>query len=62
MPDQMDWLFRRLILFLLEDIFSILFCVIFPNFKVLDIILEVVYHILNVRVKNPKDLEDVSYI
>jgi hypothetical protein len=40
---------------LFEDIFSILFYIIFPNFKVLDIILEKACHILRVK-KNGPDL------
>jgi hypothetical protein len=35
---------------------------IFPNFKVLDIILEVAYHFLNVNGNNPVFLEEVCYI
>jgi hypothetical protein len=62
MPDTMDIFFRRLILFLFENIFSTLFYIIFPNFKVLDIILERVGHIFVVRGKDRKDLDEVSYI
>jgi hypothetical protein len=62
MPDRMDLLVRRL-LFLFENTFSILFYIIFANFKVLDIILErVVYHILIVKGKYPNILEKVLYI
>jgi hypothetical protein len=53
MPDEMDLSFRRLLLFLFEDIFSVLFYIIFANFKVLDIILEMICHILNVRGNHP---------
>jgi hypothetical protein len=54
--------FRRLILFLFKDISSILFFIIFPNFKVLDFVLEVVGHGLVVKANNPNFLEEVSYI
>jgi hypothetical protein len=46
MPERIDILFRRLILFLFENVLSILFHIIFPNFKVLDIILERIVIIL----------------
>jgi hypothetical protein len=62
MSDRMDLSFRRLILVLFGYIFSLLFYIIFPNFKVLDIILEAVCHILNVKGKYPDVLEEVSYI
>jgi hypothetical protein len=39
-PDKIYSFFRRLILFLFGDIFSILFYIIFGNVKVLDIILD----------------------
>jgi hypothetical protein len=58
MPDGMDFLFRRLILFLFEDIFSILFYTMFPNFKVLDMILDGVGHNLPVRAKVQDILEE----
>jgi hypothetical protein len=38
--------FRRLILFLFSDVFSILFYIIFGNFKVLHIVLEIFGHSL----------------
>jgi hypothetical protein len=60
MPDRMY--FRRLLLFLFEDIFSILFYIIFSNFKVLDIILQVIVHILLVKANGPNILEKVSYL
>jgi hypothetical protein len=48
--------------FLIENIFLILFYIIFANFKVLDIILEIVIHILFVKRKHPNILEKVLYI
>jgi hypothetical protein len=57
----MDWWLRRL-LFLFEDISSILSYIIFANFKVLDIILERVIRILNVKEKYPNLLKKVFYI
>jgi hypothetical protein len=62
MPDRIDLSFRRLILFLFEDIFSILFYIIFPNFKVLDIILEIVGYTFIVNRKDPIVLEKVFHI
>jgi hypothetical protein len=62
MPERMDSLFRRLILFLFEYIFSILFYIIFLNFKVLDMFLEVMGHGFFVKGKYPNILEEVSYI
>jgi hypothetical protein len=61
MPDRMDLSLRRL-LFLFENIFSILFYIIFANFKVLDFVLEVVFHVLIFKEKYPNILEKVSYI
>jgi hypothetical protein len=61
MPEKMDSSLRRL-LFLFENIFLILFRLIFAIFKVLDIILERVFHVLFVKKMNPEDLEKVSYI
>jgi hypothetical protein len=61
MPDKMDLLVRRL-LFLFENILSILFYIIFGNFEVLDIILERVFHVLNVKGENPNILKKVLYI
>jgi hypothetical protein len=62
MPDKKNLSLRRLVLFLFEDIFSILFYVIFPNFKVLDIILQIISQGLLVKGKYPNVLEEVSYI
>jgi hypothetical protein len=61
MPDKMDLYVRRL-LFLFENIFLILFYIIFANFKVLDIILERVIHIFIVRGNYQNILEKVLYI
>jgi hypothetical protein len=58
MPDKTDLSFRRLILFLFKDIFSILFY----YFKVLDIILGRVCHCLLVMENGPENLEEVSYV
>jgi quinol-cytochrome oxidoreductase complex cytochrome b subunit len=62
MPDKIDSSFRRWTFFLFENIFSILFYIIFANFKVLDIVLERVVHNLVVKGKYPIILEKVSYI
>jgi hypothetical protein len=61
MPDKMDSSIRRL-LFLFENIFSILFYIIIANFKVLHIVLESFIHVLIVKGKNPNILEKVLYI
>jgi hypothetical protein len=54
MPD------RRLFLF--NDIFSVLFCMLIPDFKVRDMILRVMLHILHVKEKLPKILEKVFFL
>jgi hypothetical protein len=51
-----------MLIFLFENISSILFYIIFANFNVLDIILERVIHTLIVKEKIPSDLEKVFYI
>jgi hypothetical protein len=48
--------------FYLKNVFSILFYIIFANFKMLDIILETVGHVLSVKGKYPNILEKVLYI
>jgi hypothetical protein len=60
MPDRMDWWLRRLLI-LFENIFSILFYVIFANFKVLGIFLGRVFHVLIVKGDYPIFLEKVFY-
>jgi hypothetical protein len=62
MYDKMDLSFKGLILFLFEDIFSILFYIIFANFKVLDIILDFILQCFIVKKKFPKILKEVYYI
>jgi hypothetical protein len=65
MPNKMDSSLRRLILFLFENIFSILFYIIFVNFKVLEVILERVFHIFIVKGKYPiffyKTVTDIPF-
>jgi hypothetical protein len=52
----------NIVKFLFENIFSILFYIIFANFKVLDIFLERAVHILFLKGKDPMFLEKVFYI
>jgi hypothetical protein len=59
MPERLDTLFRRLRLFLFNDIFSVLFCVLIPDFKVRHILLRVLIHVLDVKENNPNILEEV---
>jgi hypothetical protein len=59
MPERMDWYFRRLRLSLFNDIFSVLFCMLIPDFKVLHMVLTVIIHGLDVKERLPKSLEEV---
>jgi hypothetical protein len=61
MPERMYLSLRRL-LFLFENIFSILFYIIMANFKVLDMTLERFVYVLVVNGKCPNFLEKVLYI
>jgi hypothetical protein len=61
MPERMDFLVRRLRLFLFNDIFSVLFCMLIPDFKVRDIILTVIILILDVEESIPNILEKVFF-
>jgi hypothetical protein len=61
MPGTMDFLDMRLKLFLFNDIFSVLFFMLIPDFKVRDILLTIIIHILNVKKKFPNILEKVVY-
>jgi hypothetical protein len=61
MPERLDFLFRRLRLFLLNNIFSVLFCVLIPDFKVLHMVLTVIVHVSYVKESVPNILEEVFY-
>jgi hypothetical protein len=61
MSERMDLFIRMLRLFLFNDIFSVSFCVLIPDFKVWDIVLTVIVHILNVKESIPNILEEVFY-
>jgi hypothetical protein len=61
MPDRIDFFIRRLKLFLFNDIFSVLFYVSIPDFKVRDMVLTVMNHILDVKEKVLKILEKVFF-
>jgi hypothetical protein len=56
---RMDLLVRRLRLFLFNDIFSVSFCVLIPDFKVRHMVLTVIVHVLYVKERNPNILEEV---
>jgi uncharacterized protein YlzI (FlbEa/FlbD family) len=57
MPERMDFFIRRLKVFLFNDIFSVLFCMLIP-----DIILTVMNGFLYVKEQVPKILEKVFLI
>jgi hypothetical protein len=59
MPGRIYFIFRRLRLFFFNDIFSVLFCVLIPDFKVRHIVLAVIIHVLCVKERFPKILEEV---
>jgi hypothetical protein len=61
MPERMDFFIRRLRLFLFNDVFSVLFCMLIPDFKVGDIVLAVIIHIFHVKESIPKTLEKVFF-
>jgi hypothetical protein len=53
MPERIDFFIIRLRLFLFNDIFSVLFCVLIPDFKVRDMVLAVIVHVLYVKERVP---------
>jgi hypothetical protein len=61
MPERMDFSIRRLRLFLFNDISSVVFCMLIPDFKVRDMVLTVIVHILDVKEKIPKILEKIFF-
>jgi hypothetical protein len=60
MPNNMDS-FKRLILLLFKDVSFILLCIIFPDFKVLDIVLDIVIHGFLIKKCVPTFLEEVFF-
>jgi hypothetical protein len=62
MPERMDFFIRRLRLLLFSDIFSVLFCLLIPDFKVRHMVLTVIIHGLNVKERIPNGLEEVSFL
>jgi hypothetical protein len=61
MPERMDLLVRRLRLFLFNGIFSVLFDMLIPNFKVRDMVLAIIVHGLDVKERVPNILEEVFF-